>query len=69
MADIFTELQDSSFFYPNTSVANNQEVIPYQLVLWRVFTSIIDKNNKKFRINIGKSISKHDLVLDYGNTC
>ena len=69
MADVFTELQDSSFFYPNTSVANNQEVIPYQLVLWRVFTSIIDKNNKKVRIDIGKSISKHGLVLDYGNTC
>ena len=28
MADVFTELQDSYFFYPNTSVANNQEVIP-----------------------------------------
>ena len=47
MADVFTELQDSYFFYPNTSVANNQEVTPYQPVLWCIFTSIIDKNNEK----------------------
>ena len=33
MSDIFTELQDSYFFYPKTSVANNQEEIPYQPVL------------------------------------
>ena len=68
MADVFTELQGRYFFYPNTSVVNNQEVIPYQPILWRVFTSIIDKNNKKFRIEIGKSIPKHGLVLDYGKT-
>ena len=69
MADVFTELQNSYFFSPNASVENNQEVIPYQPVLWIVFTSIIDKNNKKFRIKIGKSIPKHSLVLDYGKTC
>ena len=48
MADVFTELQDSYFFYPNTSVANNEEVIPYQPIFWHVFTSIIDKTIKSF---------------------
>ena len=69
MSDVFTELQDSYFFYPKTSVANNHEEIPYQPVLWRVFTSVIDKNNKKFRIEIGKSIPHCGLVLNYGKTC
>ena len=46
MSDVFTELQDSYFFYPKTSVADNHEKIPYQPVLWHVFTSVIDKNNK-----------------------
>ena len=69
MSDIVTELQDSYFFYPKISVANNHEEIPYQPVLWRVFTSVIDKNNKKFHIEIGKSISHCGLVLNYGKTC
>ena len=47
MTEIFTEFQDSYFFYPKTNVANNHEEIPYQPVLWHVFTSVIDKNNKK----------------------
>ena len=46
MTDVFTELQDSCFFYPKTVVANNHNNIPYQPVLWRIFTSIIDKNKK-----------------------
>ena len=33
MSDVFTELQDSYFFHPKTSVANNQENLPYQSVL------------------------------------
>ena len=69
MSDVFTELQESYFFYPKTSVANNQEEIPYQPVLWRIFTSVIDKNNKKFRIEIGKPIRQRGLVLNYGKTC
>ena len=68
MADVFTELQDSYFFYPNTSVTNNQEVIWYQPVLWHVFTSVIDKN-KKLCIEIGKSIPHCGLVLNYEKTC
>ena len=68
MSDVFTELQDSYFFYPKTSVANNHEEIPYQPVLRRVFTSVIDKNNKKFRIEIGKSIPHCGLVLNHGKT-
>ena len=43
MTDVFSELQDSSFFYPKTTVANNFDQIRYQSVLWRVFTSILDK--------------------------
>ena len=39
MTDVFTELQDSYFFYPKTVVANNHDNIPYQPVLWRIFTS------------------------------
>ena len=66
MSDIFTELQDSYFFYPKTSVANNQEEIPYQPVLWCVFNSVINKNNNKFCIEIGKSIPHCGLVLNYG---
>ena len=69
MSDVFTELQDSYFFYPKTSVENNHEEIPYQPVLWRVFTSVIDKNNKNFCIEIGKLIPHCGLVLNYGKTC
>ena len=54
MTDFFTELQGSCFFDPKTVVAYNHDNIPHQPVLWRIFTSIIDKNNKKFRIEIGK---------------
>ena len=56
MSDIFAELHDSYFFYPRTDAANSQEEIPYQSILWGIFTSVIDKNNKRFRIEIGKSI-------------
>ena len=69
MSDVFNELQDSYFFYPKTIVANNQEEIPYQPVLWRVFNSVINKNNNKFRIEIRKSIPHRRLVLSYGKTC
>ena len=69
MSYVFTELQESYFFYPRTSVANSEEEIPYQPVLWRVFISIIDKNNKKFHIEIGKSIPHSGLILNYGKTC
>ena len=66
MTDVFSELQDSWFFYPKTTVANNFDQIPYQSVLWRVFTSILDKKNRKFRFEIAKSIPDTGLVLDYG---
>ena len=46
MSDVFSELQGSYFFYPRTDYANNQEDIPYQPILWKMFTSVIDKNNK-----------------------
>ena len=69
MTEIFSELQDSCFFNPRTSVANNQEDIPYQPVLWRIFNSVINKGNKKFRIEIGMSVKHRGLVLNYGATC
>ena len=69
MSDVFTELQDSYFFHPKTSVANNQEKFPYEPVLWRVFSSVINKNNNNFRTDIAKSIPHSDLVLNYGKTC
>ena len=68
ISDVFAELQDSYFFYPNSHQANNQEEVPYQPILWKVFTSVIDKNNKKFRIEIGKSIPNLGLVLNHGKT-
>ena len=52
MSDVFNKLQGSYFFHPKTSVANNQEEIPYQPVLWRVFNSVINKNNNKFQFLI-----------------
>ena len=50
MSDIFYELQDSYFFYPKTTVANNYDETPYQPVLWRIFTSTLNKRNERFRI-------------------
>ena len=69
MSDVFTKLQDSYFFHPKTNVPNNQEKLSYQPVLWRVFNSVINKNNKNFRIEIAKSIPHSGLVLNYGKTC
>ena len=69
MTYVFTELQDNFFFYPKQSLANNDDPVPYQPVLWRVFNSAIDKKNKKLRIEIDKSIPHIGLVLDYGKTC
>ena len=64
----FAKLQDSYLFYPNSHQANNHEEVPYQPILWRMFSSVIDKNNKKFRIEIGKSITNLGLVLNHGKT-
>ena len=69
MNDVFFELQNAYFFCPKTTPANNEQPKPYQPVLWRVFTKIIDKDKKKIFIEIAKSIPKYDLVLDYGKTC
>ena len=68
MSDIFYELQDSYFFYPKTTVANNYDETPYQPVLWRIFTSTLNKRNERFRIDIAKSIPNTGLVLDFGQT-
>ena len=68
MSDVFAEPQDSYFIYPRTDAANSQEEIPYQPILWRILTSIIDKN-KRFRVETGKLIPNRGLVLNYGKTC
>ena len=68
MSDIFYELQDSYFFYPKTTVANNYDEAPYQPVLWRIFTSTLNKRNERFRIDIAKLIPNTGLVLDFGQT-
>ena len=46
MTNVFTELQDSFFFYPKQSLANKVDLVPYQPVLC-VFNSVIDKKKKK----------------------
>ena len=69
MSDVFIELRDSYFFHPKTSLANNHDELPYQPVLWRVFNSVINKNAKRFRIEIAKSIPHNGLVINYGKTC
>ena len=57
-----------TFFSPNSHQANNQEEVPYQPILWKVFASVIDKNNKKNYIEIGKSIANFGVVLNHGKT-
>ena len=56
------------FIYPKSRPSNNQENIPYQPVLWRVYDKIINKNSNIFYIETAKSIPHHDLVLNYGQT-
>ena len=36
------------FFNPRTDAANSKEETPYQLILWRIFTSVIVKAIKDF---------------------
>ena len=43
MYEVFVELQNAYLFSPKTTQANSEEPIPYQRVLWRVFTNVIDK--------------------------
>ena len=69
MSDVFTELQDSYFFNPKTNLANKQDELPYEPVLWHIFNSVKNKNNKNFRIEIAKLIPHSALVLNYGKTC
>ena len=60
MCDVFSELQESWFFCRKTTAANNHDEIPYPPVLWRVFTSILDK--KKIE-NLGLKYQSHFLIL------
>ena len=47
MQEVFVELQAAYFFFPKTTQANSDEPIPYQPVLWCVFTNVIHQNRKK----------------------
>ena len=67
--NVFVELRDAYFFSPKTTPANDEESKPYQPVLWRVFTNIIDKNREQFYIQIAKSIPSYNIVLNYRKTC
>ena len=70
MHDVFVDLQDAYFLQPNTNRLINNEDKPFQPVMWRVFNSTIDRNTKKCRIEIVKSIPHVGLVLDYnGQAC
>ena len=39
-----------NFFQSKTKLRTKNEDKPFQPVMWRVFTSTIDRNTKKFRI-------------------
>ena len=46
-----------------------REDMPYQPILWKIFTNVIDKTNKIiFRIEIGKTVKAFNLVYN-GETC
>ena len=52
MHEVFVELQDAYFFSLKRTQANSHESIPYQPVLWPVFTNVIDKNRKKITLQL-----------------
>ena len=57
MYEVFVELQNVYLFSPKTTQANREEPIPYQPVLWRLFTNVIDKSNGKMEFLWFKQIS------------
>ena len=55
-------LKDAYFF-------SARKDMPYQPILWRIFTNVIDKPNKIiFRVEIGKTVKAFNLVYN-GETC
>ena len=59
-AFVFENLLDSFFFSSNKD--------RHQLVMWKVFFEDGNKQ-RKFRIEIAKTIESEHLVLDYGSAC
>ena len=57
---LFLFLLDSYFFSSNND--------RHQLVMWKVFFEDGNKQ-RKFRIEIAKTIESEHLVLDYGSAC
>ena len=59
----FSELKDAYFFTPKTEAIDNTD-IPFQPVLWRVFSAKTEIN-----IQIAKSKKSIDIITDYGEVC
>ena len=58
----YDELKSAYFF-------SARKDMPYQPILWKIFTNVIDKTNKIiFRIEIGKTVKAFNLVYN-GETC
>ena len=54
----YNELKSAYFF-------SARKDIPYQPILWRIFTDVTDKNGKIiFRIEIGKTVKVFNLVCN-----
>ena len=60
---VFSELKDAYFFTPKTEAIHNTE-IPFQPVLWRVFSA-----KTEIKIQIAKSKKSICIITDYGEVC
>ena len=63
VSHIFSELKDAYFFTPKTEAIHNTD-IPFQPVLWRVFSAKTEIN-----IQIAKSKKSIGIITDYGEVC
>ena len=62
LTKVYDELKSAYFF-------SARKDIPYQPILWWIFTDVTDKNDKIiFRIEIGKTVKAFNLVCN-GDTC
>ena len=66
VSHIFSELQNSYFFNPNTCVRCSSENIPHQPVAWRIFGAT---NKNQLSIQIEKSKQSLVIITDDGEVC
>ena len=66
VSHIFSELQNTYFFNPNTRVHCSSENIPYQPVAWRIFSAT---NKNQLSIQIAKSKQSLVIITDNGEVC